>query len=122
MDKTEQELIELKPITREYALSLAEKGRSASPDVTRQMIGMLLRGDSLAAPDVVHRTEVKCEACEGTGLVTDDQFKISKAALESQILRELEEEGSSRTAEALESGSLSLCECSLCGGTGVLLS
>ena len=122
MTKTEQDLLELKPITREYALSLAEKGRSASPDVTRQMIAMLLRGDSLAAPDAVHRVEVQCEVCEGTGLVTDDQFKISKKALEDQILHEFEEEGSSRTAEALESGSLALCECSLCGGAGVLLS
>ena len=36
-----------KPITREYAKSLVQKHRSASPQVVQSMLGMIMRGDAL---------------------------------------------------------------------------
>lgn len=36
------------PVTLEYAKSLVEKGRTASPDVVQRLVGMILRGDDFA--------------------------------------------------------------------------
>ncbi len=114
-----------KPVTKEYALSLIKKGRSASSDVALSLIGMLFRGEKLelGEPLIVERQPKPCEICGGGGLLTNDQFRLTQDEVADQISkdRQFDPESKGRTEIALESGALSFEPCADCGGQGSTL-
>jgi len=121
-----EKCLESKPVTKEYAKSLAEKGKAASPAVTQSLLGMLFRGDSLKEFKPVKKSKPKrkavCSACNGHGKLTDDQFRMTEEQIVQEIANDRKSDPASagRTEIALENGSITFADCIECGGEGKL--
>lgn len=63
---------------------------------------------------------MNCEACDGTGKVTNDQHRMSALAIATEIENDKRNGavGETRTEIALATGALSFVPCEKCGGTG----
>ena len=119
-----EKCLQSKPITKAYALSLLKKERSASPDVTRSLLGMLFRGESFKADKPKRKPKPKpketCGHCGGDGKLTDDAEPKTELEIVNEIAADRRDNPGSkgRTEIALESGAIKFVPCMSCGGEG----
>jgi hypothetical protein len=112
-----------------FAKGLIEKGRAATPQVTKALIGMLLRGDSFASDDDTPEVEIElpgdeesyeeCAECAGCGAVSDEAG--SDPMPWTEVAKKIAD-GDDRLQMAVEDGIVKPAECPACRGQGVVFS